>query len=279
MKINTILRIVAGFGLPTGTMLLKAAWEEELWLMLFIALLLLGVYGYVAYKDYQEFKQQGRLRNFLIKTVFSVGVCLAYLIFCYDLEPLILFFLAFFGPLVAEWIFIKLEEKAENTRCPQCNLIGGLKRYRSDIIGEEALYDGDNTGTRTYYRNYYRCRSCGYEETRNTYGDYWDYKETTPSYAPFESYDSNGKTADTGYSQQPTREVNLDTYTVNFRYRSGSAIKDECIYMKSNHQPSIAEIREEIRSRKYYPNEVDIYCLRFGSCMSSATASHPDNLL
>lgn len=70
-------------------------------------------------------------------------------------------------------------------------------------------------------------------------------------------------------------------YTVNYRYPSGSAIKDECQYFEFDHQPSISDIKAKIRSMGWGIdiNKVEVYCLRFGHGLPNASANHPDNLL
>jgi hypothetical protein len=70
-------------------------------------------------------------------------------------------------------------------------------------------------------------------------------------------------------------------YTVNFKYPSGSAIKDECHYFEFEHQPTISDIKAKIRSMGWGidVDKVDVYCLRFGHGLPNATANHPDNLL
>ena len=88
---------------------------------------------------------------------------------------------------------------------------------------------------------------------------------------------SNSNSFETGVANGPAEVM----YTVNYRYPSGSAILDECQYFYFNHQPSIDDVKRKIKSMGWGINtdSVDVYCIRFGKCLPSATESHPDNLL
>jgi hypothetical protein len=106
-------------------------------------------------------------------------------------------------------------------------------------------------------------------------GDYVDYGSGSDGFGNSSSYGGSSGGAPV---QSHTPERSKDIYTVNFRYKSGSAVKDESILMYSDHQPGMAEIKQELRSR-HYPDDAYIYCLRFGGGLPAATESHPDNLL
>ena len=68
----------------------------------------------------------------------------------------------------------------------------------------------------------------------------------------------------TGPEEQQGR---MNTYTVRYRYPSGSAIKDELQNFQFDHQPSVADVKAKIKSMGWGidTSKVEVYYIAFGS--------------
>lgn len=78
--------------------------------------------------------------------------------------------------------------------------------------------------------------------------------------------DSNNSVAeeDTGSQGGQGR---MDTYTVRYRYPSGSAIKDEMQNFQFDHKPTVAEVKAKIQSMGWGidVSKVEVYSIAFGA--------------
>lgn len=92
------------------------------------------------------------------------------------------------GVLILILIVMAVYKHNVTEKCPKCKKAGALELYKQDIINErqiERLEDHDRRGnpctpyyihgTEYTYKNYYRCKYCGYKTTDTSYGEEWNY--------------------------------------------------------------------------------------------------------
>ena len=77
----------------------------------------------------------------------------------------------------------------------------------------------------------------------------------------------NNNNEDDVNTQPSGQQGNLSTYTVCYRYPSGSAVKDELQNFQFDHEPTISDVKAKIKSMNWGIDlsRVDVYHIAFGT--------------
>ena len=129
------------FCLIIGSFLLKAAWDDEMWVLGIISILLMGLYAFGTYKEILESIDTGTKRRVILKNGVSVILSLLYLFVCDDGEPVVLLLAFLLVPIVVEAVYYYLEKRDIDSTCPKCGKRGSLKSVSSNQIRAERIVE------------------------------------------------------------------------------------------------------------------------------------------